>query len=73
MKTAFQSAMVDAGVSTVTDNSGAAARNDFTTSPPEIPGGLGKYLDTPTTSYFYCYTSSGRVTLQQEAAEPNCP
>ena len=77
MKTALQTAMVDAGVSSVTANSGVGgvlgpAQNDFSATPVEIPGGLGKYLDANVTTFFYCYNTSGRVTLQQDAATPNC-
>lgn len=72
IQTAIDTMMSDLALISVTSNTGAlvAAVNDFTSAPVEGP--LVSYLRGNPTNYYYCWDSTGSVTLQQLAAADNC-
>lgn len=72
---AVQSAMdvmiADIGISAVTEQANPSnSTNSFTTIPTEGP--LTSYLRNATTTYYYCWDTTGKLT-QQDAAAATCP
>jgi general secretion pathway protein G len=71
VQTAMDTMMADIGIAAVTGRVGPAlSTNSFTTLPTEGP--LTGYLREATTTYFYCWDTTGKVT-QQDTAAAACP
>ncbi len=71
VQTAMDTMMADVGISAVTTISGGSSVNSWSAAPPE--GALSGYLRDATTTYFYCYNATGKVTRQDTASAGSCP
>lgn len=74
VETALHVMMVDQRVSAITSRSGSASVNNW----GSLPAGNGaspltSYLESQTTTYFYCYDASGNITRQDAVATASCP
>ena len=54
------------------DTAAGFSSNDYTTATGILDLETGLYLRTTTTSYFYCWDSTGLITAQDEAATADC-
>ena len=71
VQTAMDTMMADVGVSAVTGIVGASSVNSWSAAPTE--GALTGYLRDATTTYFYCYNNTGKITRQDTVATVSCP
>jgi prepilin-type N-terminal cleavage/methylation domain-containing protein len=74
VKTALHVMMAAQGISVITSRSGEVSVNHWAALPAG-PGAspLSNYLDSPSTTYFYCYDASGNITRQDVVATASCP
>ncbi|MBI2867033.1 MAG: prepilin-type N-terminal cleavage/methylation domain-containing protein [Chloroflexi bacterium] len=71
VQAAFDAMMADVGITTVTANAAPSnSTNSFALVPTEGP--LAGYLRTDPTTRFYCWDTSGKITLQSDTAAA-CP
>ncbi len=71
VQSAMDVMVADIGITAVTAQANPSnSTNAFTTLPTEGP--LTSYLRNPTTTYFYCWDTTGKLT-QQDAAAATCP
>jgi hypothetical protein len=66
--------MADQRISAITSRSGDTSVNNWAS----LPAGngappLSSYLESQTTTYFYCYDASGNITRQDVVATASCP
>ena len=80
IQTAMDAMIADQGLSDVAANtgSGTPARNDWTTYPNDGPSGTaaklstGGYIRVTSTTWFYCWSTTGKIEKQTDAAADNC-
>jgi prepilin-type N-terminal cleavage/methylation domain-containing protein len=74
VKTALHVMMADQRVSTITSRSGGTSVNDWASLPAgDGTSPLTNYLESQTTTYFYCYDAGGNITRQDVVATGSCP
>ena len=71
VQSAMDVMIADIGITAVTEQANPSnSTNLFTTVPTEGP--LTSYLRNATTSYYYCWDTTGKLT-QQDATAATCP
>ncbi len=71
VQSAMDVMIADLGITAVTEQANPSnSTNSFTTLPTEGP--LTSYLRSATTTYFYCWDTTGKLTQQDDAAAA-CP
>jgi prepilin-type N-terminal cleavage/methylation domain-containing protein len=74
VKTALHLMMADQRISAITSRSGDTSVNNWASLPAGNGASpLSSYLESQTTTYFYCYDASGNITRQDVVATASCP